>query len=130
MTIAKKILLILIIIGISIPNNFLILISSYSTVYSHYQEHLTNHNSISFIDFLILHNSDKEHLEDDDKEHNHLPFKNFLTSVNQIVALPSFFEKVVVEFKNDYFYKVKISKKHIFSKSNYFGSIWQPPKIV
>lgn len=93
----------------------------------HYKEHKNEEafKDISFIKFLKIHYS--KDTENNNEEHQDLPFKTVDQIVNvlftfvfvnfKFIERPVFFEK-----KSLFFYKNSF-------KSNLFTSIWLPPKI-
>lgn len=94
----------------------------------HYNEYLVelNSNSNSFSQFIKIHYSKNEHKND--KEHQNLPFKTFDNSIQVLFTFPSLlFQleiiKPLISVKKKFFYKN-------YFKSNFFISIWLPPKIV
>ncbi|MFC4740163.1 hypothetical protein ACFO3U_09175 [Flavobacterium ponti] len=94
----------------------------------HYKEHkddLTNYSS-SFTQFLKFHYS--KNTENNEKEHQDLPFKTFDNTVNHLFTLTTLnfqllYKKATFKVKKSFFYKNSF-------KSNLFTSFWLPPKLV
>ena len=93
----------------------------------HYKEHKRDvvNQSVSFIDFIKDHYS--KNTENNQKEHQSLPFKTFDNTVNVLFTFPLLSFQIVVkrisfDVNKIFFYKNSF-------KSNLFTSIWLPPKI-
>ena len=92
----------------------------------HYIEHKNEVNSNSFVEFIKLHYS--QNSENNQKEHQNLPFKTFENTTNilfvsSILGFQLEIIKPLISVKKTFFYK------NCF-KSNLFTSIWLPPKIA
>lgn len=94
----------------------------------HYNEHKNEvaTNSSSFIDFIKFHYSKSS--ENNQAEHQNLPFKTFDNTTNVLFTFPVLnFQleiiKTLISVKKEFFYKN-------YFKSNLFTSIWLPPKIA
>jgi len=93
----------------------------------HYKEFKkeVNKNSNSFTQFIKDHYA--INAEDNQKEHQNLPFKTFDNTINVLFAFPIFAFQLellrpLISVEKKFFYK------NLF-KSNLFTSIWLPPKI-
>ncbi|NHN25872.1 hypothetical protein FIA58_009315 [Flavobacterium jejuense] len=93
----------------------------------HYNEHKSEvvNQSASFINFIKDHYLKKT--ENNQKEHQDLPFKTFNSSVNLLftfsfVTFQLLEERFFFDVNKTFFYKKSF-------KSNLFTSIWLPPKI-
>lgn len=94
----------------------------------HYKEHKNEvaNSSSSFIDFIKEHYS--KNTDSNNEEHQDLPFKTFEQNTNLLVVftLINFqipVNKVFLTANKTFFYKNSF-------KSNFFTSIWLPPKIA
>ncbi|MFD2890675.1 hypothetical protein ACFS5J_01420 [Flavobacterium chuncheonense] len=94
----------------------------------HYKEHQkeTASSSISFVEFLKLHYS--KNFENNQKEHQNLPFKTFEYATNVLFAISfAYFQiqlvRTLISGKKKFFYNKSF-------KSNLVTSIWLPPKIA
>lgn len=99
------------------------------TLVNHYHEHASEHHHLAFSEFLHIHYSDHHQHPDDEEEHS-FPYKS--DTVNSLsMFLVTFLD---FETKNSNFEKKILSSMLItnldFIQSNYFGKIWQPPKIA
>jgi hypothetical protein len=94
----------------------------------HYKEHKNEVTtaSNSFIQFIKVHYS--KNTRNNQEEHQDLPFKTFQNNTNILFAstflnfdlIP---KKIFFEVNKNFFYKNSL-------KSNFFISIWLPPKIA
>ena len=94
----------------------------------HYKDHKNEvvNQSVSFIDFIKDHYS--KNTENNQKEHQDLPFKTFDTTSHVLFTFSNIsFQldiiKPLIATKNRFFYTNSF-------QSNLFTSIWLPPKIV
>ena len=98
-------------------------------LHEHFKEHHAEDNSLSMMDFILMHYSSNDVNKSDQDEDMKLPFKSpdscFSASIIAYISQPiGFTEKLVFFTKeplNNYTYKE-------FS-SSYLSSIWQPPKL-
>ncbi len=98
-------------------------------LYEHFQEHHQEDNSLSMMDFIVMHYSNND-VDSGDQEDMKLPFKSpdgcFSASIVAFIPQPiEFVEKTIfVESEpiNNYTYQ-ELS-------SSYLSTIWQPPKLV
>lgn len=91
----------------------------------HYIEHKNELTSTSFIDFLDLHYS--KNSENNNKEHQDLPFKTFDHSTNVLIVFSiSTYQiqiiKPLISIKKKFFYNKSFESRLI-------ASIWLPPKL-
>lgn len=93
----------------------------------HYKEHKNDvgNKSVFFIDFIKDHYL--KNANNNQKEHQDLPFKTIDPSVNVLFTFPMVtyqltFKKIIFDVNKTFFYKKSF-------KSNLFTSIWLPPKI-
>ncbi|WP_339886807.1 hypothetical protein [uncultured Flavobacterium sp.] len=94
----------------------------------HYKEYQTevNSDSNSFTQFIKVHYS--KNTDNNDKEHENLPFKTFDNSTHVLFTFSAVtFQleiiKPLISVKKKFFYTKSF-------KSNLFTSIWMPPKIA
>ena len=93
----------------------------------HYNEHKNEvaTNSSSFIGFIKLHYSKDS--ENNNAEHQNLPFKTFDNTANVLFTFP------VLNFQIEIIKTlISVTKEFVYKnyfKSNLFTSIWLPPKI-
>ena len=98
-------------------------------LYEHFQEHHEEDNSLSMIDFIVMHYSNND-VDNTDQEDMKLPFKSpdgcFSASMFAFISQPleytSKFIFVAKEPINNYSY--------LEFSSSYLNSIWQPPKLT
>lgn len=96
----------------------------------HYIHHNFKHEPISLSDFLTKHYADAEHKEADKNEHEQLPFQHDCCGYHTsaiVWALNSPLEYTLVLIGKPINPKPSIYKQTYFP-SNYYSSIWRPPK--
>ena len=98
-------------------------------LFVHFAKHCSENNSISFLSFINEHYTDINS-QDNDQEHDKLPFKHCSDSyTHHSFAIPFVFNGGVQSVIN-----LPIENKNNFKphssqvSSNYYGNIWQPPK--
>lgn len=94
----------------------------------HYNDHKSEivNQSVSFIGYIKDHYSKKT--ENNQKEHQDLPFKTYDNTVNLLfifsfVTFQLLVERIAFDVNKTFFYKNSF-------KLNLFTSIWLPPKIA
>ena len=95
----------------------------------HYLEHV-EWNNLSLIEFLNEHYTTQiQHPDDEDHDHENLPFKSIYQSPHFLVTFLTFNDIVILN-KN---ICLPSNKKTFFNQekylSTYFSSIWQPPRF-
>lgn len=98
----------------------------------HYLEHKKENKGITIISFLELHYLNGNVFDKDYEKDMKLPFKSAQeTCYSQVLMIPSTpFEIPSARlFPLETYSKGMIQSSQVFI-SNYFSSIWQPPKIV
>lgn len=98
----------------------------------HYLEHKEEDKSISLVSFLEMHYLNGFTKDADFEKDMKLPFKSIGdTCYSYIVVIPNAFVEIPqrVEISLNKNTKGVIQKSQTFI-SNYFSSIWQPPKIA
>jgi hypothetical protein len=97
-------------------------------LFEHFKEHRKSNQSITFLDFLILHYSDKNHHNSDHAKHSKLPFGNMH---HQQVNIQLWYAEVcmiiIPEFSNTYFCAVLTEGKLL---SIFKPNVWQPPRSL
>jgi hypothetical protein len=97
----------------------------------HYSETTKHDGPVSFTDFLIMHYlTDDGNNKDNDRDHQ-LPFKstaNCLANTISIVVLQKQEEGILkpASIENKKFY----NHPDPFIPSNFYNSVWNPPKLV
>ena len=97
-------------------------------LYEHFQEHHQEDNSLSMLDFIVMHYSSND-VDRTDQDDMRLPFKSpdgcFSASMFAYISQPlEFTQKFIFVTKepiNNYSY--------LEFSSSYLNSIWQPPKL-
>ena len=97
---------------------------------THYMHHKEENKNLSFESFINLHYSDKKADNNEQDNHQQLPFKShpemaFATSF--IALLPSF-EKLEIKVPNTQPEKEIIISQNESYSTAYLSNIWQPPK--
>lgn len=98
----------------------------------HYFEHKSENKGMTIISFLELHYLNGNVFDKDYEKDMKLPFKSVQeTCYSQVLIIPSsgFEIPAVHSFCLELKSKETIKRSQVFI-SNYFSSIWQPPKIV
>lgn len=131
MKFTKHIIIILLTIGLTVPKDVLQFVIGIPATIHHFYHHNKEHGYISFIDFINEHCSDTDnHHDKNDHEHDNLPFNHQHTSdCNQTLTYIPFFHSVNLKFQFPLSSQLKIVPKQFFLGSDFFKSIWQPPKI-
>ena len=96
----------------------------------HYHEHKKNNPEITVVAFLKLHYEDVRHHEQDHQNHHKLPLSNHHHQHNcnlhhVLFTIPDVTVSLAVEplqRENKVVYKTP-------TELNFYGSIWQPPRI-
>ena len=127
----KRILAVILILGIIIPSEAFHFVASVPAIVGHYYHHTEDHGeSIGFFKYLADHLSEKgdhhtEHGKDHESpfHHHHNLFCNL-----QLIAPPAqlFDVNVPQDLSNE---KLKIRSQKDFHPSDCLSSIWQPPKF-
>ena len=118
-----------------LPNNGVVELFKAGNLVRHFAHHQTVHKeNINFLEFLVLHYLDTEHLKKDAHEHTDLPFQNqgnqtFTTPINFVFLTPisfswdfNFLETQTTDIQN--------STYEENSLSSFPHSVWQPPKYT
>jgi len=128
----KHIIIIFFALGLIIPKDAMRFVVGFPAILAHFHHHNEVHGKISFIDFMEEHFSDTEHRRNkNDHEHDNLPFShhhstdcsqsiNYIPLTSNIHLISQFFIS-----SHD-----KIIAKQYFFGSEFFDSIWQPPKVA
>lgn len=92
----------------------------------HYQEHLKSDQSLTFLDFLILHYSNKDHHNKDHAKHSKLPFGNLHHQPVSIQLWYADIYVVVIPELMTKLYSTVLSVGKLLSIFKF--SVWQPPR--
>lgn len=98
----------------------------------HYFEHKKENKGITIISFLELHYLNGNVFDKDYEKDMKLPFKSAQeTCYSQVLIIPT----SSFEIPPAHLFSLEVNSKGMIQKSqvlisNYFSSIWQPPKIV
>jgi hypothetical protein len=99
------------------------------TLISHYLEHKSIDNKVSFIDFIELHYSHSAKHHASEHGHERLPFKTDTSSsitLSEMKFETEFLEKNLNQTETEY---LSIYKNVIY-QLNTLSGIWQPPRLV
>lgn len=99
-------------------------------LFSHYSEHASDNNTLSFLEFLHMHYADHHQKDTHDDTDDELPFKSHSDCIGHLMA-PAYFEdrsKMIPEPEE------RSSADHLFFSdlnlsTGMRGLIWQPPKV-
>lgn len=96
-------------------------------LFSHYNEHLSQDQSMSFIGFLKLHYQSDNLEHDQNQDHQNLPFKSHeCHNMTQVLTFEVFHPVIEVIASSS------LSHMSIYNQDEYLsenvGSIWQPPQ--
>ena len=99
----------------------------------HFFHHIFTHKEkIDFVDFVKLHYSDNAHHEEDQSEHENLPFQHQHNGQQMqvlqfpfLLPQPAYFTPFQV---NDNFNNPLIFNHPIWHSTSFLDEIWQPPK--
>ena len=116
-----------------LPNSGVMELVKAGNLIKHFVHHQTEHKeNINFVEFLVLHYLDTEHLKKDAHEHTDLPFQNqgnqILTASISFIFLPpislawnfNFLETQTSDIQNITYEENPLS--------SFPHSVWQPPK--
>lgn len=127
----KHITLMLLTIGICLPDALVHQIMRVPSLAVHYYHHITEHENISVFDFLVLHYGDSEHMKTDAHEHQNLPGAKSSHVCQHASPAPIVIQSLQLNLSHPQFNNVVY---HIptddFLPSNGANSIWQPPKVA
>ncbi len=129
---AKHLLIIFLTIGITMPDAVLHQALRVPALAAHYYHHITEHQSIGVIDFLVLHYGDTDHMQNDEQEHKNLPGTQKNQHCNHAQITPIVLVTSVVLLQNPE-PCIKTEPNvcvHQNLPSNNAVSIWQPPKFA
>ncbi|MEP7265780.1 MAG: hypothetical protein ABI772_14845 [Bacteroidota bacterium] len=131
MKFTKHIFFILLAIVLTVPKDVLHFVVGIPAILHHFKHHNEEHGQISFIDFINEHASGTDlHHDRDDHEHDNLPFNHQHTSdCNPTLTYIPFFHSINLKIQFPLSSQVKIVTKQFFPGSEFFKSVWQPPKI-
>lgn len=126
---AKKLIVFILVLGISLPDAVLHYVASVPALAAHYYHHITEHENIGIVEFLTLHAAEHEHMKADAHEHKHLPGSDNKQHCQhaQIIpivpgnaeislVIPEILKTVHLGFLKQYLPQSKAT------------AIWQPPK--
>jgi hypothetical protein len=97
---------------------------------THYMHHKEGNKNLSFENFITLHYSDKKLHDNEQDNHQQLPFKSHpeMAFASTFVALLPTFETLEIKHPNSQSEKQIITSQNAFYSSAYLSNIWQPPK--
>jgi hypothetical protein len=113
-----------------LPNNNIVELRKMGNLWLHFEHHLQVHQeNISFLDFLLLHTFDEQHLQKDHAEHEDLPFhqheNHYLAKI--FFDVPRLF---TVKFAlKPVIVPTQYVDNYHFILPNTTSEIWQPPKV-
>lgn len=127
----KHITIILLTIGISLPDSLVHQVMRVPALAVHYFHHLTEHEEIGVIDFLVLHYGDSEHMKTDAHEHQNLPGTKSHHACQHVSPAPVVIQSLQLALVHPQLSGVAhpIAMDE-FVPSNGANSIWQPPKLA
>lgn len=132
MRLTKHIVIIFFALGLIIPKDAMRFVVGFPAILAHFHHHNEVHGQISFVDFMKEHFSDTEQTQGKhDHEHDNLPFNHHHSSdCNQSHNYIPF--SCDVNLKSQFLFssQAKIIAKKYFFGSEFFDSIWQPPKVA
>lgn len=128
MLFVRHIIVIVLCIGLTMPQGSVHIINELSEIVHHYKHH-NSFEHIGWLDFITKHSSNTKHHHDPDHERDNMPLGHkHSTDAPQILLF-------TISVVHDYsctpeLYsssKIIIQGQHYF-QSDYTNSIWQPPK--
>lgn len=127
----KHIVLFFLTIGLCLPDSWLHHIVGFPFLAAHYYHHITEHEEIGVIEFLVLHSSDSNHMKTDAHEHEHLPCSKDAHGCQHAPLVPVVIQNTEIALMHP-IELCKIQSAYFLSifPENNAGSIWQPPKIA
>ena len=129
---ARNILIIFLTVGITLPDTFLHQAMRLPALAAHYYHHITEHQSIGVMEFLVLHYGDTDHMQNDEQEHKNLPGSQKQQHCNHAQLIPIALVTSYVHMQHPAAWlKAELNVcVHQNLPSNSSVSIWQPPKHV
>lgn len=127
----KHILVTMLILGITMPDAIMHQVIHMPALVLHYQHHLTEHEPISFIDFLAMHYGDDNHMQSDAHEHEDLPGNNNHQQCSHLQLIPVISESTNICLQKP---ETRETKPLAFVSANLstnsVTAVWQPPKMA
>lgn len=96
-------------------------------LFQHFEKHQEESPGISFLEFLYLHYGDSQHLAQDAKTHEKLPFSKAHRSISFLLANDLSVLSVSAQF--NFLMKIEAVVYPEVPSGSIPLSIWQPPKI-
>lgn len=129
MKLTKDILLIVLVLGLTVPKGIFHFVIHLPDLVEHYYEHKTENEQVSLLDFIAEHIGQPNHEHTDKHAHDDLPFNHQHTSdYNQSWTAILFFNKETLKHSPTSSLE-KITTCQCFHSSEFSQSIWQPPKM-
>lgn len=115
----------------TLPTCYLQQLVDVSALLDHYQHHVSEHENVSFVDFLVVHYSEQYHHEDGDA-HKEIPLSNSSHTNGSSIVVGFIPTTLLMNLEKTYvfFEKTKVPAiAHQNLTSDFFLSIWKPPKL-
>jgi hypothetical protein len=129
----RKIAAIVLIAGIIAPSGVVHFVCDLPQILAHYEHHNREHESVSFMDFLVDHALEADHPDADHPGHSGFPEHHHTSScctsafIAYIPPSQPFFEWYVADVEPSA--SVKMDRNRESGLSEFAASIWQPPQI-
>jgi len=126
----KKIIVLFLVLVITFPGQVASAFTFVPKFIAHYQHHNEVHHKTNLAGFILEHLSDHKHHDSNNDHHDDCP----LTQKHIVVQFVYIFKKVPQGFLPLMQVSESAEKTQLpaysFTYSEYYGSIWQPPKIA
>lgn len=127
----KHITIVLLTIGIVLPDALVHQIMRLPALAVHYYHHITEHEDIGVVDFLVLHYGNSEHMKTDAHEHENLPGSSSSHVCQHASPAPVVIQSLHLTLTHP---ELNRASHHVitdeFLPGNGANSIWQPPKVA
>lgn len=130
MKLTKNILLIVLVLGLTVPKGFWHFAIHIPAFVEHFHHHNEEHGHISVLDFIAEHTTDNDHHRKGHHDHNNLPLHhNHSSDSNQTLTFFSFPHRENTFLMCFLSSSSKIITRQFFHSSEFLQTIWQPPKM-
>lgn len=127
----KGIVVFMLICCLAMPRTGIHLIIHIPALVHHFQKHSEDQAHTHFLDFIKEHLLETEtHHHEDSKDHDNLPFSHNHSSENyQTVSFNLVFYKASFKLRQQPYQSIRIITNQIFTSSDFYQSIWKPPRL-
>jgi hypothetical protein len=126
----KSILLIVLVLGLTVPKGFWYFTVHIAAFVVHFHHYYIEHGHVAVPDFIAERIHDNDHRGKHQHNHSHLPLHHQHSSDNNQTLAFLFLSSREMTFLV-YFVSssLTVTNRQLFQSSEFFKTIWQPPKM-